>query len=29
MKYGTGKRDPKRYMDFLLVCVCTAKKAED
>ena len=22
MKYGTGKRDPERYMGFLLVCFC-------
>lgn len=22
MKYGTGERNPERYMGFLLVCVC-------
>lgn len=29
MKYGTGKRDPERYMGFLLFCVCSAKKTEE
>ena len=28
MKYGAGRRDPERYMGFLLVCVCAAEEAK-
>ena len=28
MRYGTGERDTERYMGFLLVCVCSAKKTK-
>ena len=28
MKYGTGKRDPERYMGFLLICVCAAMETQ-
>ena len=28
MKFGTGERNPERYMGFLLFCVLAAEKGE-